>query len=220
MKTKNATRKNIRPSEKTLSYVRRLTTDAMLIALFVVLNMFSLKPNNFINISFASFPIIICAVLYGPLDACIVAFGGSFLDQLIHYGFSPTMPLWMLPPVCRAAVLGIFTAVLFKKGKYMEKKPVLFYIMCIAGALVTSAVTTPVSYIDANLYGYFKPETFAVDTLARFNSSFVTSVILATVAIPVCMGLRRAKIGRRLNPSEKTEKDVISSGAMSETESI
>lgn len=209
MKTKTQdakVRKKFKPNEKTLAYIRRITMDAMLIALFLVLNTIgSIEINQYMKITPASFAVIICATLYGPADACIVAAGGEFLNQLLKYGFSPTMPLWMIPPTLRGLVIGLFALYMFKKGKYPEKRTVLFYITCIIGSIVTSAATTGVSYIDAKMYGYFNPTTFGISTAARFTSSMFTAAILATLSVPICIGLRRAKIGIRLPASVQSE---------------
>ena len=155
MKTKTQdakVRKKFKPNEKTLAYIRRITMDAMLIALFLVLNTIgSIEINQYMKITPASFAVIICATLYGPADACIVAAGGEFLNQLLKYGFSPTMPLWMIPPTLRGLVIGLFALYMFKKGKYPEKRTVLFYITCVIGSIVTSAATTGVSYIRKNV---------------------------------------------------------------------
>lgn len=209
MKKQNATKKlKMSPSmalKRNLSVIRRITTDAMLMAVFVALNQLSLNIGSFIKITPASFAIIICAVLYGPIDALIVAGGGEFINQMLSYGFGPTTFLWMIPPIVRAFILGMFSFVLFKKSKYAERSPLIMYVMCVVASLLSSAVTTGVSYIDANMYGYFKPETFVADTLFKFLSSTVTAVILASLAIPICRALRKNKIGKRIPvTTEKT----------------
>lgn len=211
MKTKKATgkaKRRIRPSETTLAYIKRITMDAMLIAVFLVLNTIgSIDINQYMKITPASFAVIICAVLYGPVDACIVAAGGEFLNQLLKYGFSPTMPLWMIPPTLRGLVIGLFAVFMFKKGRYPEKRPIAFYIICVTASVLTSAATTGVSFIDAKMYGYFNPATFGISTAARFTSSMFTAVILATLSLPICIELRRAKIGIRL-PSSVSQENI------------
>lgn len=46
---------------------RRLVTDAVLIALYVVLNFYTIRL-GWLNISLAAFPILVAALLYGWAD--------------------------------------------------------------------------------------------------------------------------------------------------------
>ena len=50
---------------------RRLVTDAVLIALYVVLNFYTIRL-GWLNISLAAFPILVAALLYGWADGLIV----------------------------------------------------------------------------------------------------------------------------------------------------
>lgn len=193
MKTKNATKNT---KARRIETVKRIVIDAMLIALFFVLNMVAIKAGN-IRITFASMSVILCAVLYGPADACIVAACGEFLNQMLSYGLSPTLPLWILPPVFRGLIIGFASFLLFKKGKYIEKNPVFMYTACILGALVTTAANTLVIYIDSVLYGYYSFAYVFGDAVIRIISSVVTAAVLATVVMPVAMALRRAGIGKK-----------------------
>ena len=61
-----------------MSKTKRLTTDAVLVALYTVLTVFvSIKAGN-LHISIASLPIVVCALLYGPADACMDALITNF----------------------------------------------------------------------------------------------------------------------------------------------
>ena len=47
--------------------------NAMMIAMYYVLDGISLKLNDYMKITFNSFAVIICIVIFGMLDGCIVA---------------------------------------------------------------------------------------------------------------------------------------------------
>ena len=59
-----------------------------------------------IKLTFASLPGILAAMLFGPIDGFIVGFLGAFLEQMLHFGFTPTTLLWILPPAIRGLLIG------------------------------------------------------------------------------------------------------------------
>ena len=63
---------------------RRLVTDAVLIALYVVLNFYTIRL-GWLNISLAAFPILVAALLYGWADGLIVGAMSGFISQLLTY---------------------------------------------------------------------------------------------------------------------------------------
>ena len=90
--------------------IRRITTDAVLVALYVVFAaVFSVKL-PFAEISLASIPILMCALLFGAPDVLAVSVMGSFIEQMLGgYGLSVSTPLWMAPVVLQ----GLAAALLF-----------------------------------------------------------------------------------------------------------
>ena len=62
---------------------KRLVIDALLVALFFVLSMFAVEIAG-VKITFVSLPTVVCALLYGPVDACIVGLLGAFLEQMLE----------------------------------------------------------------------------------------------------------------------------------------
>ena len=92
---------------------RRIVIDALLISLFFVLSLFSVEIGG-VKITFVSLPTVVCAMLYDPVDACIVGFLGAFLEQMMKYGFTATTLLWLVPAAIRGLVIGL-GVVLFRK---------------------------------------------------------------------------------------------------------
>ena len=104
-----------------------------------------------VKITFVSLPTVVCALLYGPVDACIVGLLGAFLEQMLKYGFTATTVLWLLPAVLRGLIVGLGTVVL-RRSMSIEaitstQKPYVYYIVCIVAGLVTSCANTLVFYL-------------------------------------------------------------------------
>ena len=70
------------------------------------------------NISVASLPLIISAMLFGPLGGLLVGLLGSFLEQLLTYGLMATTVLWLVPNTVRGLLLGLYMK---KKGYHLSR---------------------------------------------------------------------------------------------------
>jgi uncharacterized membrane protein len=64
---------------------KQLALDAMLIAMFVALSFVSVDLGN-LKITFDALPILIGALLFGPVDGLIIGLLGGFMYQLLSYG--------------------------------------------------------------------------------------------------------------------------------------
>ena len=89
-------------NQRSFSLIRRhttvrLTTDAVLIAVYVALASFVSINLPIAQFSLSSLPILLCVFALGVPDAVAVALCGSFIEQVL-YGLSPTAPLWMAAP--------------------------------------------------------------------------------------------------------------------------
>lgn len=178
-----------------MSKTKRLTTDAVLVALYTVLTVFvSIKAGN-LRISIASLPIVVCALLYGPADACMVAALGELMNQMLSYGFTVTTPLWLIPPALRGLIIGLAAMSAWKRGGQLEKKLWRYYLVCLAAALATTLTNTGVIWLDSVLLGYYNAAYVFGDFTVRVITSVVTVAVVSTAAIPVAMALRRAGFG-------------------------
>ena len=191
-------------NKRHLDYIRRITMNAMMIAMYFVLDGVSLKLNDYMKITFNSFAVIICIVLFGMLDGCIVAGVGEFLIQLKF--ISPFLPLFVLVQIIRAFVMGIFAEAFFAKNTYLEKKPLWIYVMCLLAGLVTSTLNSIVlfAYVNGMEYAmlFHVPGWYWATRIPSFSSTFFTSAVLATAAIPVARAIRRLGIGRKITTKE------------------
>lgn len=179
--------------------VWRLCRTAMLAALYVLLNLVSIKAGN-LRITFASLPVVVSALLFGPADAALTALGGEFLNQMLSYGFTPTTALWMIPPAVRGVVIGAAACTLRKTERPLESRPVLCYAVCILAALGTTAANTAALAIDAKLYGYYTTALVLGDLSWRIVTGTLIAVIITTAALPLTNLLRRrVRAGRSIH---------------------
>lgn len=131
---------------------RRLATDAMLTALYFVLSTLTpIRTGNF-KFTFEALPVLIGALLLGPVDGLIIGGLGSFLYQLLSsgYGLTATTVLWILPHAASGLAVGLY-------GARLKGEPNFWNIMliCLISALLVTALNTLALYVDSRLYGYY-----------------------------------------------------------------
>ncbi len=157
----------------------------MLTALYVVLSFVGTINLYWIKISVDSFPIILAAILFGPIGGALVGLLGSFLNQLIVYGLTPTTVLWVLPAVVRGLMVGWYA----KHRDLMANRLELGFILIISSIVVT-AINTGVMYLDSVIYHYY---TFAYvfgGILTRVGAGVLTAIVMTLIAPPVIKVLR------------------------------
>lgn len=178
------------------SSVRRLTLDALLVAVYFVLSMISVTIGG-LKVTFEHLPVIICAVVYGPVDGLLVGAFGEFLNQMLTYGFTPTTILWMLPAMSQGFLLGLGAKLAKKRlglDALLEKKiPVAFFTACAITGIISSCLNTAAFYVDSKMFGYYSyAMVFGVFWLRIFIGT-VSSVLMAMVTKPVAAALRRTR---------------------------
>lgn len=177
--------------------VKRLATDAVLIAVYFALAVLSVEIAG-VKITFNSLPVVLAAMVFGPVDGFLVPFLGEFLSQMLRYGLTPTMVLWMLAPALRGLIVGF--AVRGLKGSMSvdtllgEKRPWVYFVVCALAAVVTSLGNTGAYYIDSKIYGYYSYALIFGVAGVRIVSNVVSSLLTAVLAIPVLAALRRAHL--------------------------
>ena len=183
--------------KKTYFTTRRITFNAIMIALFVCLAFFQFIIAG-VKVTFEDFPVIICAIIFGPLDAAIVGFLGKFLEQLLTYGLTPTTILWILPAVVRALFIG-FCLLPIKKRFTQEHifrsvRIVWVFIICgISGALA-AALNTLAYYVDSKMLGYYDYKLVLGVFWIRISLGIAFSTIMAAITSPIALALKRAKL--------------------------
>ena len=175
--------------------VKRMVMNAAMVAVYVVLSLpFLVISVGGIKVTFEHFPVVLCGILFGPVDAMIVGGIGEFINQITSFGLTPTTLLWILPIVVRGLVVGLcakcFKKYMGLKAIVQRKVPVLFFLICIVSGIISSLFNTFALYVDSKLYGYY---TFAMvfGALAvRILLSAVTSIVIAIAIKPILHALR------------------------------
>ena len=111
----------------------------------------------------------------------------------LTFGLMPTTVIWILPPAIRAVVVGLAAVQLRKTGVPLERRPALCYIVCIAGAVLTTTGNTLGMWLDSLVYHTsFSAALFIAP--ARYVSGVVTAAVIATLSMPLVHLLRRSGV--------------------------
>jgi len=161
----------------------------MLIALHTVLSLFvSINLGN-MKITFDALPIIVGAMLYGPVDGMLIGLLGAFFAQLLSYGLSPTTILWILPAAFRGFFVGFFAKML---GDRFKGKALL--VVIVLSSLLVTALNTGVMAADAIFYGYYSYAYVFGALIFRIISGVITAVLYAVVVPELLKYLKQAGI--------------------------
>lgn len=181
--------------KKTRNPVQTLCILSLLTAAMVLLSMTVSIRTPYFKLTLGSLPVVLAAMLYGPLEGALVAVLGEFAVQLLGYGLTPTTVIWIWPPAIRALVVGSAGVWMRRRGTRLEARPPVCYAVCIVGAVLTTIGNTFGMWLDSLVYH----TSFAAAAMwvpSRFVSGIATAVVVATVCIPLCHGLRRSGILR------------------------
>ena len=128
-----------------------------------------------------------------------MGFLGEFLAQLMGpYGLTVTTLLWILPPALRGVYVGL-GAIFLKKHMSLDaimhtKRPYVYYAVCILAAVLTSLGNTGAYYVDSKLFGYYSYALIFGVLGVRILSGILSAILTATVALPILIALRHAKL--------------------------
>ena len=160
---------------------RKMVTIAMLTAVYVVLNFAGTVRLGW------SLPVIVGAMLYGPVGGLLVGLLGAFMGQLLTYGVTATTILWILPQAARGLLVGVYA----KHCGYKFSSGQLTLAL-IGTALVVTALNTGAMYIDSVIYNYYSYAYVFGGLVVRIISGAATAVLMVFVAPPVVNLLNRS----------------------------
>lgn len=168
---------------------KKLVADAMLTALFTVLSLVSINL-GFMKITLDGLPVILAAVLFGPVHGLAVGLLGALLNQMLSYGFSATTLLWIAP----AAARGLFTGLLLHEhgcGNILRTG-----IVIAAGSVLVTLLNTAAWYADSVIYGYYSPEIVFGGLVLRLVSGVLTAAVYTALVPPLAKLAGKALCGR------------------------
>ena len=186
-------------TKKTGITVQRLVTNALLIALYIILGFFKIPIGNLLRFNLASFAVVVCAVAFSPIDGLIVGFLGEFLSQILGpYGLTPTTVLWALPEAVRGLLLGIIMLIFAKKqltpsNPFKSKSMIWYMIACVITGIIASLLNTFALYVDSKMFGYYNHYMVFGILFVRLCIAVVMSGAFGYLALFIVTALRRNK---------------------------
>ena len=173
-------------------HTRRLCYIAAMAALSFLLNMIEIKLPGNLKITFDSLPIVVGALLFGPVDAVLAAVIGEIFTQLLSpYGLTATTALWLIPPALRGLVIGFASLACARRSRALDQRPVQLFCVCILASAVTTAANTAVLWLDSILMDYYSFAMVFGSATIRFATGMITAVAIAVVSAPVVQLLRK-----------------------------
>ena len=130
---------------------RQMAMDAMLSAMCAVLGYLAIDLGN-LKITFESLPVLLGALLFGPLDGAVIGGVGTLIYQLLRYGVSVTTPLWILPYVLAGWLCGFVAR--RKSFSLTRRQTLLLVVVC---ELLITLINTAVLYLDSVIFHYYFP---------------------------------------------------------------
>ena len=184
---------------KKRSDINKICALALLTAMMALLALTLAIQTPYFKLSFKSLPIVLAAMLFGPLEGAVVAVLGEFMAQALGpYGLSPTTFIWIFPPASHALAVGFAAMYLRARGSRLENRPAACYAACILGGVLTTTSNTFGMWLDSLFYRTsFTPVLFI--TPARYVTGVCTAVGIATVSIPLVRLLRRSGVLKSLD---------------------
>lgn len=184
--------------KKNFFTVKRLVIDAMLISVYVVLRYFNIPFGNTFRFTLAPFAVILCAILYGPVDGLLVGFLGEFLSQILGpYGLTQTTLLWCIGETVRGGTLGLCVWLLRRGatgGRLSGKRTVLLLVFCAVTGVMAAMGQTLALYVDSKMFGYYSYAMVFGALVWRVGVYVVLAVLMGYLSLPVTAALRKAKL--------------------------
>ena len=167
---------------------------ALLTAMVVLLKRTLAIETPYIKINFAPLPIMLAAMLFGPVEGMVVGLLGEFIAQITGpYGLAPTTVLYVAPAAIRGVVVGLGAVGCRRTGRGIERRPVVCYAVGIAGAVLTTVGNTVSIWLESVMY-HTEFMVHIPFLPARFANGIITALAVTTVCIPLVHALRRSGV--------------------------
>lgn len=179
--------------------VKRLAVNAMLIAIYVALRYFNIPFGNSFRFTLAPFPVILCALLYGPVDGLIVGLLGEFLSQILGpYGLTPTTLLWCLGETVRGGTLGLCSLLFLRKWLLSANRPnvkqvAIILLCCVVTGVLASLGQTFALFVDSKMMGYYTYAMVFGVMVWRVLVYILLGGIFGGLSLPIIAALKKTK---------------------------
>lgn len=185
---------------KTKMATRRLALNAVLIAIYVVLRFINIPVGNSFRFTLAPFAVVLCALLFGPVDGMIVGLLGEFLSQILGpYGLTPTTLLWCVGESVRGVTLGLCAMLILRKWllsalRLNGKQTAALLVCCVLTGVLAALGQTLALYVDSNMFGYYRYEIVFGVMVWRILIYALFSAVFGYVSLPIITALRKTKL--------------------------
>lgn len=180
--------------QKSRFTVHRLVVNAMMIAVYVVLRYLSIPFGNYFRFTMGPFAVIMCAMLFGPVDGLLVGFLGEFLSQILGpYGLTQTTLLWCIGETVRGGTLGLLV-LLCRKEQKESRRTKLLLISCALTGILAALGQTFALYVDSKLMGYYTYAMVFGVLVWRLVVYIVLAVLMGYLCQPIIQALKKARI--------------------------
>ena len=179
---------------------KRIAFNAVFVAIYVVLRYFNIPVGNSFRFTLAPFAVILCSLLYGPVDGLVVGFLGEFLSQILGpYGLTPTTLLWCLGETARGLTLGLCAMLFLRKWllsvqRLNGQQTAILLLCCTMTGVLAALGQTLALYVDSNMFGYYRYEIVFGVLIWRILVYILLSAIFGYLSVPIISALRKAKL--------------------------
>lgn len=158
-----------------------------------------------IRISVDQLPILLLAILFGPIEAAVAALLGGFFYQVELYGLQWMLVPWLISNALRGVIVGYGCRYLAVRNDDKPwKKPVQFVALLCFAAIVTTIVNTALIWIEVR--NIFTQELVFDSFYTRLFLSTVIAVIIGLVLPPVSHAIDKRMLSGRTSESDRHEK--------------
>lgn len=164
---------------------RQMAMDSVLAAMCAALGALALDLGS-IKITLESLPVLLGALLFGPLDGMAIGFVGTFLYQLLRYGISATTVLWILPYCVCGLIMGWYA----KKHRFALTPKQVLWVTVLAEVVVTT-LNTGVLYLDSQIYGYYFHGFISAMLLPRYGVCVAKALVYGAILPTLARAVRR-----------------------------
>ena len=173
-------------SRKKLFSTQKLVTNALLIALHVILaRVASIRIGNSLSVSVSGITEVVAGLLFGPVSGGLVGLLGSLLNQLFTYGLTVTTVLWILPAAMKGLLCGWYA-----KANGYEMNPLQILWVLIVSAVVVTTMNTVVLIVDAEIFGYSTKATVLSIMGIKYVNGALTSIVYMLITTPLLHRLK------------------------------
>ena len=179
---------------------RRIAFNAVFMAIYVALRYFNIPVGESFRFTLAPFAVILCSLLYGPVDGLVVGLLGEFLSQILGpYGLTPTTLLWCLGETSRGLTLGLCAVLFLRKWLLSIQQPngkqiAIVLLCCMLTGILAALGQTFALYVDSNMFGYYRYEIVFGVLIWRILVYVLLSAAFGYLSMPIITALRKAKL--------------------------